>query len=54
MRKLIILFVLSGFISIGCLGNTSTPRNPKKSSTEKRIKKQEKHRKKHECPHLDC
>jgi hypothetical protein len=25
-----------------------------KSSTDKRIKKQEKHRKKHPCPQLDC
>ncbi|WP_018343772.1 hypothetical protein [Cytophaga aurantiaca] len=56
MRKLIILFILSGFISVGCLGGTSAsgPGKPKKSSTEKRIKKQQKHRKKHECPQLDC
>lgn len=54
MRKLIILSILGSFLSIGCLGNTSAPGKPKKSSTEKRIKKQQKHRKKHECPQLDC
>ena len=48
MKKFIILFVLSGFIAVSCIGGSS------KSSTQKRIKKQEKHRKKHDCPQLDC
>lgn len=54
MRKLIILAILGSFLSVGCLGNTENPGKPKKSSTDKRIKKQVKHRKKHDCPHLDC
>lgn len=55
MRKIITLSILACFFSVSCLGNTSSgPGKPKKSSTEKRIKKQEKHRKKHDCPHLDC
>jgi hypothetical protein len=47
MKKIIILFILSGFIAVSCVGSG-------KSSTQKRIKKQEKHRKKHDCPQLDC
>jgi hypothetical protein len=54
MRKLIILSILSSFLSVGCLGNTEGPGKPKKSATDKRIKKQQKHRKKHDCPQIDC
>ncbi len=54
MRKIIVLSILGSFLSVACLGSGLAPGKPKKSSTEKRIKKQEKHRKKHECPHLDC
>ena len=47
MKKFIILFILSSFFAASCVGNG-------KSSTQIRIKKQEKHRKKHDCPQLDC
>ena len=55
MTKIIVLSIIASFLSAGCMAQTSNgPGKPKKSATEKRIKKQQKHRKKHECPQLDC
>ena len=55
MRKIIALSILASFLSASCMANTTAgPGKPKKSATEKRIKKQQQHRKKHDCPQLDC
>jgi len=55
MKKYILPLFLICFITGLCLANSTSqhPRKPK-SSTDKRIKKQEKHRKKHPCPQIDC
>jgi hypothetical protein len=50
--KYFALLYLLVFLSAG-MGTTSCS-TKKKSATEKRMKKQEKHRKSHPCPHLDC
>ncbi|MFN8415222.1 MAG: hypothetical protein U0U66_02715 [Cytophagaceae bacterium] len=54
--------LLSTFVGI-CMGASSilwlapsaeaTPKKPK-SNTDKRIKQQKKHQKKHPCPQIDC
>ncbi len=54
MKKILTLLLLSSFLSVSYLAVSSPPRKPKKSNTQKRIKKQEKQRKKHDCPQLDC
>ena len=53
MKKYILPLFLICFVSGSCLATDASPRKPK-SSTDKRIKKQEKHRKKHPCPQIDC
>jgi hypothetical protein len=52
LGKFFTLLCLSVFFLTGITGTSCS--SGKKSSTEKRMKKQEKHRKKHPCPHLDC
>jgi hypothetical protein len=49
----IILLALLGITTIGHASSEQTPKR-KKSKTDQRIKKQEKHRKKHPCPQIDC
>ncbi len=43
-----LVFILALSLGLGACGGGG------KSATDKRIKKQEKHRKKHPCPQLDC
>ena len=53
MKKYLAIALLLSFLSYGCLANTQNPRKPK-SATDKRIKKQKQHQKKHPCPQIDC
>lgn len=48
-----ILLALIGLSSVGYASTEQTPKR-KKTKTDKRIQKQEKHRKKHPCPQIDC
>jgi hypothetical protein len=51
VRYYIVLIIIAAFclsVQYGC--SSAKP----KSATDKRMKKQEKHRKKHPCPQIDC
>ncbi|MFL5730455.1 MAG: hypothetical protein ACJ75J_13285 [Cytophagaceae bacterium] len=54
MKRTFIYSMLWFLIGGSCFSIQTGCSSKPKSATEKRMKKQEKHRKKHPCPQIDC